>query len=197
MGHRPIAAGVRYGGDVGQVSSLRLEKDSPVTDALGALDELNSFIGLVISHAMRPETVEILGEVQHDLLDLITDVGMPSRTMLSSAHVRRIKRWCDELNDDLDVSMAIVLPGGTIAASEAHVARAICHRAERCLVALVNLEAQAPPIGLTSRAELPRWGLAYLDRLSGLLFVIARHENKTANRADVLWQPKRSVDSRE
>jgi len=117
--------------------------------------------------------------VQHDLFDLGGELSIPGYTAVTDAHVARLEADVERFNADLAPLKEFILPGGTRAAAQAHVARTVCRRAERSLVAAAATEAITP----TARV--------YLNRLSDLLFVLARALNRAEGRADVLWQKQR------
>ncbi|MGE0558640.1 MAG: cob(I)yrinic acid a,c-diamide adenosyltransferase [Burkholderiales bacterium] len=166
-------------GTTGLASGARLAKDEPRVEALGDVDELNSSIGLLLAEALPDEIREALAGVQHDLFDLGGELSLPGHTMIAETHLARIDRLIEQFNAGLPPLKEFVLPGGARAAALAHVSRTICRRAERTLVALSGAE-PVPP--LTGR---------YLNRLSDLLFVLARVLNQSAA-GDVLWQQGRN-----
>jgi cob(I)alamin adenosyltransferase len=178
MAHRLTRIYTRTGDDgtTGLADGSRVAKDSPVIEAMGAVDELNSAIGVLLAEALADELRACLGDVQNDLLDLGGELSRPGHSILSEAHVTRLERELDRLNAGLPPLKDFVLPAGSRAAALAHVARAVCRRAERRLVALSRAEQVAPT------------ALQYLNRLSDLLFVLARALNHHAGRPDVLWQ---------
>jgi cob(I)alamin adenosyltransferase len=164
------------GGTTGLADRSRVSKDAPRIEAIGAVDELNSLIGLLL--AQEPPAAEraCLTGVQHDLFDLGGELSVPGHAIIAKAHVERLERELDRLNAGLPALKDFVLPGGSRAAALAHVARAVCRRAERRLVTLSRKQKVARPL------------LAYLNRLSDLLFVLARTFNREAGPGDVLWQ---------
>src|SRR6478609_8490501 len=151
--------------------------------AYGTVDETNAAIGVVRLHLTEARDLDaMLGLIQNDLFDLGADLAVPQRDgkaerlrMLSS-QVERLERDIDTLNANLAPLTSFVLPGGTPAAAHLHLARTICRRAERMIVELVRAEAVNPQV------------LIYLNRLSDLLFVLARVLND-GGRGDVLWVP--------
>jgi cob(I)alamin adenosyltransferase len=173
--------------DLGDMSRVR--KTSPRVVAYGEVDELNSVIGLARLAPLPPGYDERLARIQNDLFDLGADLAVPesessSRTRLrvSAEQVARLERWCDETNAELPDLPSFVLPGGTAGAAALHHARAVCRRAERAAVALAEVES------VNDRA------IAYLNRLSDLLFVLARGCNRAEGRGDVLWVPGGPAD---
>jgi len=177
MGHRLSKITTRTGdrGDTGLGDGSRTRKDSPRVAALGEIDELNSAIGVLLAEPMPEKIRGSLESVQHDLFDLGGDVSIPGRSTVTEGQVQRIETLLEELNAGLPRLKEFILPGGTRAASLAHLARTVCRRAERALVAL----SQGEKVGDTGRV--------YLNRLSDLLFVLGRALNRDGGGADVLW----------
>lgn len=178
MGKRLTRIYTRTGDDgtTGLANGARVPKDASRIEAMGAIDELNSTVGLVLAEAL-PEAIQAsLLAVQHDLLDMGGELCVPGHAIIGAAHVVRLEKELDRLNAALPALEEFVLPGGSRAAAAAHLARTVCRRAERRLVALARLES-APPLLLH-----------YLNRLSDLLFVVSRALNRHAGRSDVLWQ---------
>ncbi|SCB36480.1 cob(I)yrinic acid a,c-diamide adenosyltransferase [Rhizobium hainanense] len=187
-------APARNGKPIGIGAGGGPEKDNPVADLLGVIDELNSYIGLAISCAAWPKTPKILTAVQHDLVDFAAGIGTPDQPLLTALHVGRLERQFENASRGLAPLKDYILPGGSQSASQVHVSRAVCRRAEQCLVSLAGLEDQAPTMIRTrSDRDRYRYGMAYLDKLSDLLFVIARQENKAADHPEVPWQPEREM----
>lgn len=181
MGHRLSKIVTRTGdaGTTGLGDGSRVAKDSPRIDAIGTIDELNSTLGLLLAEALPPVVGACLVEVQHDLFDLGGELSIPGYKAVSDTHVERLESAVERFNADLKPLKEFILPGGTRAASLAHVARTVCRRAERSLVHLAQ----------TERVEDP--ARKYLNRLSDLLFVLARVLNRSAGRDDVLWRKGR------
>ncbi|MFH1605340.1 MAG: cob(I)yrinic acid a,c-diamide adenosyltransferase [Pseudomonadota bacterium] len=182
MGHRLTKIYTRTGdtGETGLGDGSRVRKDSLRVHALGEIDELNSVIGLLLAERLSTVLRTALGSIQQDLFDLGGEVCIPGHTCMNESQVSRLEALLDEYNRDLPRLKEFILPGGTRAASLAHLARTVCRRAERALVSL----ARAEPVGATARK--------YLNRLSDLLFVLGRVLNRTGNRSDVLWRPGRA-----
>ena len=175
------------GGDKGMTSlsdGSRVEKQSLRVCAVGDVDEANSAIGFarVTARDCGSDTDEILGRIQNDLFDLGADIARPGddpadgNLRIQTNQVERLEGEIDGVNDALDPLTSFVLPGGTEMAARLHVARAIARRAERATLALADAE----PVN--------KQALIYLNRLSDLLFVLARQANDSG-RADVLWRP--------
>ena len=164
------------GGTTGLADRSRLPKDAPRIEAIGAVDELNSVIGLLLAEELPGAERACLVDVQHDLFDLGGELSVPGHAIIGKAHVERLEAELDRCNAGLPPLADFVLPGGSRAAALAHVARTVCRRAERRLVTLSRKQKLAPAMR------------AYLNRLSDLLFVIARILNRHAGGRDVLWQ---------
>ena len=181
MGHRLSKIVTRTGdaGTTGLGDGSRVAKDAARIDAIGAVDELNSSIGVLLAEAVPDEVAACLVDVQHDLFDLGGELSIPGYAAVTADHVARLEAAVEQFNATLAPLKEFVLPGGTRAAALAHVARTVCRRAERSLVHLGNAETVSEP----SRR--------YVNRLSDLLFVIARWLNASAGRPDVLWQKGR------
>jgi cob(I)alamin adenosyltransferase len=171
------------GGDQGETSlgdGSRAPKSDPRVVAYGSVDELNSHLGVALAvglpEAMRAPVVRI----QNELFDLGADLSVPyaesdERLRVTAAQVEELERLCDEFNEPLEPLKSFVLPGGTEAAARLHVARAVCRRAE--------VEALRAAAG----AKVNPTVLVYLNRLSDLLFILARAAN--AGREEPLWKP--------
>lgn len=184
MGHRLSKIYTRTGDDgtTGLGDGSRTEKDSLRVEAFGDIDELNSFIGVLLTDSL-PENIQILMTgIQHDLFDLGGEVCIPGREALTQDYVSRLEETLDDLNAGLSPLKEFILPGGCSAAANCHLARTVCRRAERRLVSLARKDTVSAP------------ALHYLNRLSDLLFVVARYLNQQAEHADVLWQPGRHND---
>jgi cob(I)alamin adenosyltransferase len=164
------------GGRTGLADGSRVAKDAPRIEAIGAVDELNSVLGVLLAEPL-PDTLRgCLDNAQNDLFDLGGELSVPGHTIMGKAHVERLERDLDRFNADLPPLKDFILPAGSRAAALAHVARTVCRRAERRLVTLSRKQKLAPAL------------LAYLNRLSDLLFVLARKLNRAARHPDVLWQ---------
>jgi cob(I)alamin adenosyltransferase len=184
MGHR-LSRIVTRTGDAGQTglgNGLRVDKDSPPVDVLGHIDELNSWIGVLGTFSPSDAVKESLVLVQHDLFDLGAQISVPGTPLLSPEHVSRLDDIFEKLNAELPPLKEFILPGGTQLAAFTHVARTVCRRAERRLVTLSELD----PLSES-------YGIPYLNRLSDLLFTIARYENRYSGQTDVLWERGRSL----
>ena len=170
------------GGETGLGDGTRVSKDDRRVHALGAVDELNSQIGLLLTEPVAEDVRDCLLRVQHDLFDLGGELSIPGHALLDEEQVHQLERWLDHYNAALPPLKEFILPGGSRAAAVAHVARTVCRRAERELVSLRDSSSR------------PERGIRYMNRLSDLLFVLARELNRAARCPDVLWQ--RSEDRR-
>ncbi len=181
MGHRLSKIVTRTGdaGTTGLGDGSRVAKDSPRIDAIGAVDELNSSLGVLLAEELPLAVSACLVDVQHDLFDLGGELSIPGYNAVSDAHVERLESAVERFNADLKPLKEFILPAGARAAGLAHVARTVCRRAERALVRLAHTDAVAEP------------ARKYLNRLSDLLFVLARVLNRSARRDDVLWRKDR------
>lgn len=181
MGYRLSKIYTRTGdaGTTGLGNGNRVSKDSLRIHALGEVDEVNAIIGLLMVEDLPASSRALLTEIQHDLFDLGGELSIPGMTLLNEQNVEQLERQLDLLNESLEPLKDFILPGGTRAAALAHQARTVCRRAERTVVGLAEIE---------EVRESPR---RYLNRLSDLLFVLARHMNHVAGFADVQWQKDR------
>jgi len=184
MGYRLSKIYTRTGdqGETGLADGARVPKDSPRLEVLGDVDELNSHIGVVLSQAVPGSVRECLEEVQHDLFHLGGELATPGRQAIDAENVSALEEVLDGFNENLPPLREFVLPGGGPAAAACHVARAVCRRAERHLVALSRTE----PINTD--------GQRYLNRLSDLLFVLARTLVWHEGEAEILWEPGRGQE---
>lgn len=172
------------GGETHLGDMTRTSKAGLRVCAFGEVDEANSALGLVRAAEGIPDELDArLAQIQNDLFDLGADLCVPEspesagRLRVRPEQVSRLERWCDEANESLAPLANFVLPAGSEVAARIHLARAVCRRAERSTVALAAVE----PVN----AEAIR----YLNRLSDLLFILARVANRDAGSGDVLWVP--------
>jgi cob(I)alamin adenosyltransferase len=182
MGNRLSRIYTRTGddGSTGLGDGVRVPKEHLRVEAYGTVDEANSSVGVVLAVPGLPETVRnCLVEVQHDLFDLGGELSVPGMRMVDAGYIERLERELDAFNEDLPPLKEFILPGGGAAAAACHVARTVVRRAERRLWALARAESVAP--------ELPQ----YLNRLSDLLFVIARVLARHEHGSEVLWRHRR------
>lgn len=178
MGHRLSKITTRTGdsGETGLGDGSRVPKDSARIAALGEVDELNSTIGLLLAESLPEAVADALTGIQHDLFDLGGELSIPGHVALHENQVKRIETLTEAFNGDLAPLKEFILPGGARVAALAHLARTVCRRAERNLIALARSES----ISVAARI--------YLNRLSDLLFVLGRVLNRHAGVGDVLWQ---------
>jgi|SRR5690242_3341172 len=183
MGKRLTKIYTRTGDDgtTGLANGTRTRKDAPRVEAIGAVDELNSLLGLLLAEDVDARVRLCLKNIQNDLFDLGGDLSIPGRVSMTETHVGRLEKELDEHNATLPALKEFILPGGTRPAAICHVARSICRRAERCLVTLYQAE-PAVPIHVY-----------YLNRLSDLLFVLGRILNRHHGVEEVMWQPTKTV----
>jgi len=181
MAHRlsKITTRTGDGGDTGLGDGSRVAKDSLRVHALGDVDELNSAIGLLAADVSAAEIAQILSQVQHDLFDVGGELSIPGHAMVGEEHVARLEQAIENWNRELAPLEEFILPGGTRPAAAAHLARTVCRRAERSVVALGAKEKIGEPVR------------RYLNRLSDLLFIAGRLLNQQAGRGDVQWRHER------
>jgi cob(I)alamin adenosyltransferase len=163
------------GGDTGTADGSRVSKNDSLIHAQGDVDELNSFFALLASKVDDIAINELIARIQHDLFNIGAELSI-SRQYISAADVSFLEDRLDHYNADLPPLKEFILPGGGEAASVCHVTRAVCRRAERSLVALGQ------------HKELGADMLAYINRLSDLLFVLARVLTRNAGENEVYWQ---------
>lgn len=182
MGNRLSKIATRTGDDgtTGLGDGRRVGKDDVRIAAIGDVDELNSNVGVLLAESLPDDVRAVLVTIQHDLFDLGGELCVPGHTVLGDAHLARLDQWLADYNATLPPLKEFILPGGARTAALAHVCRTVCRRAERSIVALGRIEALH---------ETPR---RYVNRLSDLLFVLARVLNRAAGGADVLWERGRA-----
>ena len=183
MGHRLSKIVTRTGdaGTTGLADGSRVPKDSGRIAALGDVDELNSMLGVLLAEELPLDITAELIEIQHDLFDCGGEMAIPGYVAVTEAQLERIEARVETHNALLSPLKEFILPGGERSAAAAHLARTICRRAERTVVALAGESAATP-------AAVNPLTLKYLNRLSDYLFVLARTLNRRAARGDVLWQ---------
>lgn len=181
MGHRLSKITTRTGddGSTGLGDGSRTSKDSKRVEALGAVDELNNSIGMLLTETLPLDVRQLLLDIQHSLFDLGGELSIPGYELLSSPDIALLEARLESYNENLSPLKEFILPGGTKPAALCHAARGICRRAERRVVCLSGSEEVSP---------LAR---QYLNRLSDLLFVLARYLNHFAQSKDVVWQRDR------
>lgn len=175
------------GGETGLGDGTRVPKDHPRVSAYGEVDELNSVLGLFAASCPDSPERELVRGIQNDLFDLGADLCVPAvdgevagqMLRITEGQATRLEQEIDRINDHLQPLNSFILPGGSVAAAWLHLARTVCRRAERAVVALGHIE----PVN--------RHAVVYLNRLSDLLFVLARAANRDGA-DDVLWVPGKS-----
>jgi cob(I)alamin adenosyltransferase len=179
MGHRLSRIYTRTGDDgtTGLANGERVDKADPRVGAFGDVDEANSAVGLLLSEPGLPaEIAAALTRIQHELFDVGAELSLPGYRAIAGEHVARLERDLDSLNDALPPLQEFVLPGGTRTAAVCHLARTICRRAERSAWAANKVMALNPEL------------LRYLNRLSDLLFVMARCLARQQGGEETLWR---------
>jgi len=182
MGNRLSRIYTRTGDDgtTGLGDGSRTPKDGVRVEAYGTVDELNSAVGVLLAVPNLPQPVaQCLTQVQHELFDLGGELCIPGHHVITAEHVERLEKSLDAFNDPLPPLKEFILPGGGPAAAACHLARAIARRAERRVWTLARAEAVSP--------EVPK----YLNRLSDLLFVLARVLARHERGTEVLWRHQR------
>ena len=184
MGNRLTKIYTRTGdnGSTGLADGSRIEKDSLRTSAIGDVDELNSLLGLLAAHDIEPEIKSVLLDIQHVLFDLGGEIAIPDSEMLDESRVQYLEKIIDEYNASLPPLKEFILPGGSIPAATCHYARTVCRRAERQLVSL------------SKEISVNKNSLRFLNRLSDLLFVLARTLARSEGSQEVYWQSERLKD---
>ena len=181
MGHRLSKIYTRTGDDgtTGLGDGSRVGKDSLRVEAYGTVDELNSAIGMVIALTSDEAVKTCLITIQHDLFDLGGELSIPGTELVKASQVERLERDLDTFNAELEPLKEFILPGGDAAAASCHMARTISRRAERRLITLSTDQ----PVADAARR--------YLNRLSDLLFVVARRLAAASDAGETLWDRER------
>lgn len=182
MGHRLSKIYTRTGDDgtTGLGDGSRVPKYSVRVEAYGTVDEANSSLGVLLAMSSIPDAVRTcLTDVQHDLFELGGELCIPGHAAVTQAHIDRLESDLDGFNEDLPMLKEFILPGGSPAAAACHLARTVVRRAERRVATLAGAEDIRPETGM------------YLNRLSDLLFVIARVLARADNGEEVLWNRDR------
>lgn len=177
MGNRLSKIYTRTGdkGTTGLGDGSRVDKDHLRVEAYGTVDELNSAVGLVLAAGLPDEVRQCLDRLQHELFDLGGELCMPGYTLLPDAYVEGLERDLDGFNENLPPLKDFILPGGSEAAARCHLARTIARRAERRVISLSGAE------------DVNEVAIRYLNRLSDLLFVIARVLARHEGGKEVIW----------
>lgn len=181
MGNRLSKIYTRTGddGSTGLGDGARVGKDSLRVTAYGTVDEANSTIGLLLAADVPDDIRDMLTTVQHQLFDLGGELCIPGHAAIEDADIERLEQQLDHYNDDLPPLKDFILPGGGEAAARCHIARTVVRRAERESVALSRVEDVRPQ------------AVRYLNRLSDLLFVLARVLARASGHGEVLWHHTR------
>lgn len=181
MGNRLSKIYTRTGddGSTGLGDGNRVGKDSARVDAYGTVDEANSCIGLILASELPTDIRDQLVAIQHQMFDLGGELCIPGHAAIFDADIDRLEQWLDAHNDGLPALKDFILPGGGEAAARCHIARTVVRRAERETVALSRLEAVRPE------------AVRYLNRLSDLLFVLARVLARASGHGEVIWNHER------
>ncbi|GAB2608610.1 cob(I)yrinic acid a,c-diamide adenosyltransferase [Novilysobacter erysipheiresistens] len=181
MGNRLSKIYTRTGDDgtTGLGDGTRVAKDSARVNAYGTVDEANSTIGLVLASELPDDVRTLLVAIQHQLFDLGGELCVPGHEAISDADVDRLEQHLDAFNEPLPALKDFILPGGGEAGARCHIARTVVRRAEREAVALSRLEPVRPQ------------AVRYLNRLSDLLFVLARVLARASGHGEVLWNHDR------
>jgi len=182
MGNRLTRIITRTGdtGETGLADGTRRSKSDARIVALGELDELNAVVGLAIQAMEAEDHRQLLLQVQHDLFDLGAELCQPGKALIDSACTKALEQQAASMNERLPPLKEFILPGGSEGLARIHLARAVCRRAERALVRLAASEPVNPH------------SLAYLNRLSDLLFLLGRDVAAREGVPEVYWQPARS-----
>jgi cob(I)alamin adenosyltransferase len=178
MGHRLSRITTRTGDDgtTGVGGRVRVRKSSRRIAAIGAIDELNSALGLLRAQGLPQAESALIEDTQHRLFDLGADLCAPASQLIDEPRVRALETALEMWNADLPPLEEFILPGGNAAAAQCHVARAVCRRAERETWALAEAEAVNP------------LAMVFLNRLSDLLFVLARRLQRAAGKDESMWK---------
>ena len=170
-------------GTTGLLGAGRVSKDDIRVEAYGTVDELNAALGVARAHGLDPDADALVARLQDELFVLGSALADPApdgpfHSAITAEHVERLESAIDGLEDELEPLTQFILPGGTPAAAQIHLARTVCRRAERLAVTLARQPGQ----------DVPAIVIVYLNRLSDLLFVLARAVNHRAGVADILWK---------
>lgn len=163
------------GGTTGLGDGSRTDKYSARMEAIGEIDELNCNLGLLLAESLPEAMAALLMDIQHDLFDLGGEMSIPGSEFVTEAAVEKLESAIDEYNESLPPLKEFILPGGSRTAAIAHLCRAVCRRAERRLVALAATD------------QLNPHSTRFVNRLSDLMFVLARSLARSSGAGEVLW----------
>lgn len=182
MGYRLSKIYTKTGdkGETGMADGSRVSKDHIKVAAIGDVDELNSQLGLLIVETVNVEMKDRLNQIQHILFDLGAELTLPEYQAIEATHVSLLEDYLDQLNEHLKPLDEFILPGGSRSAAVAHIARSVCRRVERSLVSLNRDHA------------INKESMAFINRLSDLLFVIARQCCQDDGIEEVYWQKSKT-----
>jgi len=182
MGNRLSKIITRTGdkGTTGMADGSRRSKNDARVHCLGEVDELNATLGVVLNYIEEAKVQEVLFRVQHDLFDIGAELCQPGKSLIQKDHVDGIEASATQFNEPLPALKEFILPGGSQAVAFLHLARTVCRRVERSLVALKELEEMNP---ITPQ---------YVNRLSDLLFILARSVAHQDGDSEVYWRSKYS-----
>jgi cob(I)alamin adenosyltransferase len=174
-------------GETGLFGGPRVRKDAPRIEAYGTVDELNSVLGMVRAEQLPHDLDELLARIQNELFSLGAELATPEpadhgTALIGPPRIAALESAIDEFEGRLAPLRQFILPGGTKAAAALHLARTVCRRAERGVVTLASLSTEKVSPHL----------VVYLNRLSDLLFVLAREANRSAGKVDVAWEKPQS-----
>jgi cob(I)alamin adenosyltransferase len=179
-------------GETGLLGGVRVSKDHVVIEVSGALDETNSLLGVVGSQTLPDDVAKVITRIQHDLFDLgsrvaacLTDASRAAE--FDASAVEQLEAWIDHYQNSLPPLTAFILPSGSLPGSLLHQTRSVCRRCERLMISLVNANLTWPEERATPEDRL-RNERVYVNRLSDLLFVLARYVNQAADCPETLWQ---------
>ncbi|MHC4697564.1 MAG: cob(I)yrinic acid a,c-diamide adenosyltransferase [Planctomycetota bacterium] len=172
-------------GTTGLFGGRRVRKSDLRVRACGEVDETNAAVGVAIAHCRDDELVANLRRIQSDLFALGAQLATPgggnADTTIDDAHIGLLERWIDAACDEVPDLQSFVLPGGSETGADLHLARTVCRRAERTVAALAEKE------------SIERAALVYLNRLSDLMFALARQANHRAGLSDIPWPAPKTV----
>jgi cob(I)alamin adenosyltransferase len=165
------------GGETGLLGGVRIEKDAPRIEAIGSVDEVNASIGMARAYCKEPKVGAILGAIQSELFDIGAELASPHKpAAFHTDKAAELEQLIDRFDSELEELTQFILPDGSILGSSLHLARVVCRRAERRVIALSRKEKLNPAIKI------------YLNRLGDLLFVLARYANKKAGITEEVWK---------